>query len=185
MSSRIRNQAKPASVALAAGLAGAVFTFGTALADSPHFIRCALALETETTTFGHGKNQFELVTGATLVATWKEAGLGDNVLIEYLAEADATAEWACINNGGNFPQDPKKQTVEGPVSAEGTFSSGKNGSITASLRVDAPGRDPSPCGGGQADVLLNVSFTGVTVTDETNDITESCGAISETFLTIP
>jgi hypothetical protein len=124
-----------------------------------------------------------VVVGATLVATWKEAGLGDNQLIEYLMEADATAEWACINNGGNFPQDPKKQTVEGPVSATGSFSSGKNGSITASLRADAPERDPSPCQGNQTDVLLNVSFDDVTVTDLTNSILESCGSISETFLT--
>ena len=168
--------------ALVAGAALLVAS-GPTLADSPHFIRCTLALQTQTATVGHGKSRFDVVVGATLVTTWKEAGLGDNQLIDYLAEANATAEWACINNGGNFPQDPKKQTVEGPVSAEGSFSSGKNGSITASLSVDAPERDPSPCQGGQTDVLLSVSFDDVSVTDLTNNTLESCGSISQTFLT--
>ena len=58
---------------------------------------------------------------------FKIAGLGDNQTITVTASASATAVYACQNNGGNFPSDPKKQQVSGPVSASGEFTSGKNG----------------------------------------------------------
>jgi hypothetical protein len=122
--------------------AGVIFLADVAFAQNPHFIFCNLSLDTTTRDVSkQNEPPFIVTTGATLNVSWKEAGLGNNQNIDYLLEADATAEWACINNGGNFPQDPKKQTVEGPVTAEGTFSSGQNGQITASLSVEAPNRD--------------------------------------------
>jgi hypothetical protein len=42
---------------------------------SPHFLRASAAVN----------------TNGTLTVSWKEAGLGDNVLIHYVANADATA----------------------------------------------------------------------------------------------
>lgn len=129
-------------------------------AASPHFIRADASLQ-----------------GTNLVVSFKEAGLGDNQNISYVASANATAEYACQNGGGNFPSDPKKQLVQGPVSASGTFSSGKNGQINASLTLSLP---PSTldCPPGQRVVLLSFSYSNVTITDTTNGVSAS---ISGTF----
>jgi hypothetical protein len=43
----------------------------------------------------------------------KEAGLGDNQLVDYVASADASATYACINGGGKHPQAQNKETVNG------------------------------------------------------------------------
>jgi hypothetical protein len=95
------------------------FSFvGTALAASPHFIRSSAS----------GPNN-----QGNLSVNFKIAGLGDNETLNVTASANATAVYACQNNGGNFPSDPKKQEVSGPVSASGQFTSGKNGQITGSL----------------------------------------------------
>jgi hypothetical protein len=101
-------------------------------------------------------------TGGQVTVNFKIAGLGDNVTIQVTATADATAEYACQNNGGNFPSDPKKQQVSGPVSATGSFTSGKNGSVTGSLTLSPPASTLN-CPGGQHEVLLSVSYTNVSV----------------------
>jgi hypothetical protein len=94
-----------------------------AFADSPHFISASAS----------GPN-----SAGQLTVSFKEAGLGNNQLITYLASADATATYACINGGGNHPKASNKETVSGPVSATGTFSSGKNGTISQSLTLNPP-----------------------------------------------
>ena len=108
-----------------------------------------------------------------LVVSWKESGLGNNMLINYTTTADGTAVYACINNGGNHPQAGNKETVSGPVTASGAFNSGKNGNITASLTAEEPGPGSFTCPGGQSFVLASVSYTNVTLSDDTNNITES------------
>ena len=80
-------------------------------AVSPHFIYCNAAGVSST---------------GTVTVSFKEAGLGANQNITYQATATATATYVCVNNGGNIPKDPKKTTVTGPVSATGSFNSGKN-----------------------------------------------------------
>jgi hypothetical protein len=142
---------------------------GVAYADSPHFISATDAIITTT------------ADGGDLVVSWKEAGLGNNQLINYTAEADGTAEYACINNGGNHPQAANKVTVNGPVSASGAFNSGKNGSITASLTVEEPSPGSFSCPGGQSFVLASVSYTDVSITDTTNNVSESLPNQSQTF----
>ena len=127
----------------------------SALAASPHFINASATVDSD----------------ANLVVSWKEAGLGDNQNIHYLATADATATYVCINGGENHPKAANKESVHGPVSAPGTFASGKNGQITASLTVSPP---PSPleCPNGQRLELACASYTNVAITDHTNGITE-------------
>jgi hypothetical protein len=103
------------------------------------------------------------------VVSFKEAGLGDNVNITYTASADAAATYQCVNNGNNCPADPKKQDVAGPVTSTGTFSSNKNGSITASLTASPP---PSTlqCPGNQVAEVRQVSYTNIALSDDTNGI---------------
>ncbi|NUS60857.1 MAG: hypothetical protein HOQ01_07915 [Lysobacter sp.] len=115
-------------------------------------------------------------TGAVTVS-WKEAGLGTNVLVDYEASADATVKYQCVNKGGNCPAAANKQTVAGPVFAAGTFASGKNGSITASLTFDPPPATLN-CPGGQRRALVSVSWSGIALSDVTNGVTAAASPSS-------
>ena len=139
-----------------------------AQADSPHFVRADAA-----------------VSGANLNVNFKEAGLGTNQLISYIANADATATYVCVNNGGGNPSAQNKTTVSGPVSATGTFSSGKNGQVTASLTLTPPGPGGFTCPPGQSLQLAQASYTNVSITDTTNGITEPVDGTFTTGCLLP
>jgi hypothetical protein len=142
-------------------------TTPAALAQNPHFIKASAS----------GPN-----AAGNLSVSFKIAGLGANVTITVTASADATAVYACRNNGGNFPSDPKKQVVSGPVSASGNFTSGKNGTISDSLTLSPPA-STLDCPSGQREVLVSVSYTNVSVSG--GGATESIpGTFSRTFLNI-
>jgi hypothetical protein len=149
-------------------LVGFVIAAPAALATSPHFISANAA-----------------VSGANLVVSWKEAGLGDNQQINYTANADGTATYVCVNKGGGNPSAANKTTVNGPVSASGTFSSGKNGNITASLTVNPPSAGSFSCPNGQKLQLASASYTNVSVTDNTNGITEPIPGTFSTGCLLP
>src|SRR5438552_6220761 len=119
----------------------------TVWADSPHFLR----------TSANGVN-----SDGTVNVCFKIAGLGANQSIDVTASAHADATYACRNNGQQCPNAANKVNVQGDVSASGTFTSGKNGSIRASLTVDPPSTTLT-CPGGQRLVLVSVSYTNVTV----------------------
>src|SRR6266567_6101702 len=133
------------------------FTAGIALAQSPHFISASAS----------GPD-----SDGNLIVSFKEAGLGSNATISYIAAANATATYACINGGDKNPKATNKQSVGGPVATPGTFSSGKNGSISQSLTVEPPSPGSFSCPSGQTMVLADVSYTDVSITDTTNGITE-------------
>ena len=137
--------ARAAIVAASVLFAGAL---GTALAASPHFLRAV--------------NQG--ISDSTDTITFKIAGLGDTVTTTVTASAEAAALYACQNNGGNFPSDPKKQEETGTVSASGEFTSGKNGSITGGLTLSAPA-STLDCPGGQTEVLACVEFENKRVSE--------------------
>ena len=143
-------------------------TFSAALAQNPHFIRATAS----------GPD-----AAGNLTVNFKIAGLGSTVTTTVTASADATAVYACRNNGGNFPSDPKKQEVSGPVSASGEFTSGKNGQITGSLTLSPP---PSTlnCPPGQSEVLVSVSYTNVAVSEPNAGTEPIPGTFSRTFFVI-
>jgi hypothetical protein len=152
-----------------AALVGAVAALSTvALAVSPHFVRADAQL-----------------SGANLIVSFKEAGLGTNQQITYEANADATATYVCVNKGGGNPSASNKTTVSGPVSATGTFSSGKNGQVTASLTLMPPGPGGFSCPPGQSQEIAQVTYTNVSVTDTTNDITEPIPGTFSTGCLLP
>jgi hypothetical protein len=154
-------------VALAAVFA---LTIGAqaALADSPHFVRATAQL-----------------SGANLVVSFKEAGLGTNQLIDYTASADGTAVYVCVNGGGKNPSASNKTTVSGPVSASGTFSSGKNGQVTASLTLNPPGAGGFSCPPGQDLEVAQVIYTNVQISDTTNNVTEPIPGTFDTGCLLP
>jgi hypothetical protein len=116
-----------------------------------------------------------LNTNGSLTVTFKEAGLGADQPINYALTANATATYVCLKSGGDKAQN--KTTVAGPVSASGTFNSGKNGEVTASLTVAPPSSDIS-CPPKQSLELASVSYTNVVLTDTTNDVSIEVGDFS-------
>ncbi len=66
------------------------------------------------------------------------------------------------NFGEECPEEANKVNVQADVSATGTFTSGKNGPITACLTVDPPDTTLT-CPAGQELVLISVSYTNVSV----------------------
>jgi hypothetical protein len=134
-------------------LAGVVMAASPALAVSPHFISHTGTLNSD----------------GSLTVNFKEAGLGTNQNITYNLTADATATYVCVNRGGANPSAQNKTTVAGPVSATGTFSSGKNGQITSSLTVSPPPSDIT-CPSGQTLQLASVTYTNVQLTDTTTPV---------------
>jgi hypothetical protein len=137
---------------VAVAIATAAFA-APAIAASPHFINADAAR-----------------SGNNLVVTWKEAGLGDNENIDYTASATATRVDSCVNGGNKVPSDPKKTTSVGQVSAEGTFSV-KNGSVNGRLTLSPPATTLD-CPPGQRATLISVTYTNVSISDDTNGITE-------------
>ena len=143
-----------------------LFLFVTAQpaqADSPHFVRASAEL-----------------SGTNLVVSFKEAGLGTNQRTTYVASADATATYVCVNRGGANPSAANKTSVTEPVTATGTFPSGKNGQVTASLTIRAPGAGSFSCPPGQSLELAQVTYSNVAITDTTNNVRQS---IPGTFAT--
>jgi hypothetical protein len=134
------------------------FAASAALAQNEHFIRASGSLN----------------NNGTLTVSFKEAGLGTNQNITYVLSADATATYVCVNRGGANPSAQNKTTVAGPVSSTGTFNSGKNGSVTASLTLSPPPSDIS-CPRGQSLELASVSYTNVVLTDTTNNVSINIG----------
>ena len=135
-----------------------------ATAQNEHFIRANASLNNQT---------------GNLTVSFKEAGLGANQNINYVLSADATATYVCVNRGGANPSAQNKTTVAGPVSASGTFNSGKNGQVTASLTVSPPPSDIT-CPPGQSLELASASYMNVVLTDITNNVSI---AIPGTFST--
>ena len=132
-----------------------------ATAQNEHFVRASGSLNND----------------GSLTVSFKEAGLGTNQLINYTLSGNATATYVCVNRGGANPSASNKTAVAGPVSASGTFNSGKNGQVTASLTVNPPFQDIG-CPNGQTQQLASVTYTGITLTDTTNNVSVSLGDFS-------
>jgi hypothetical protein len=87
---------------------------------------------------------------------------------------------------GANPSASNTTTVSGRVSASGTFSSGKNGNVTASLTLMPPS-PPSTlsCPPGQSAAIAEVVHTNVKITDTTNGITEPIPGTFDTGCLLP
>jgi hypothetical protein len=152
-------------IGLAAVLATAAVAVPAALADSPHFISARATVD----------------GGGNLVATFKEAGLGNNATSAGITlRADATAVYQCFNNGGNHPKAGNKETVAGPVSNSGAFDV-RHGSTSGSISVSPPAPGDFTCPSGQRLHLVSADYTNVTLTDTSvtpNDVAAIPGTFS-------
>jgi hypothetical protein len=137
------------------GVVALAFAAAAVSAGSAHFVRGPFASLNS--------------SNANVTVTWKEAGLGDTVSVDYQATANGSARYQCVNRGGNCPAASNKQDVLGPVSASGSFASGKNGSINGSLTFEPPAGTLA-CPGSQVRRMVSASFTDIALDDLTNGV---------------
>jgi hypothetical protein len=124
---------------------------------SPHFISATSSV----------------AASGALVVDFKEAGLGDNQNIDYQLTGDVNATFGLVNNGGNVVQGQPWSSTN-TLLASGTFNSGDNGNITATLTSQTPS-DPNlkvPNGNGWH-VVFDISYTNLVLTDTTNNVSTS------------
>jgi hypothetical protein len=134
-------------------LAMAVITGGVALAQNAHFVKLS----------------GDIGTGGALDLTWKEAGLGDSVTVNYTATAQACAIFACINNGGQHPQAANKQSTFGNPVQDTTCTSQQNGTVSCGVSVGPPS-PPITCPDSQGPYLTWVEYKNIVVTDNNNAV---------------
>jgi hypothetical protein len=133
-----------------------------ALADSPRF-KSATATGPD--------------AAGNLAVDFRETGLGNTPNpVNYTASADADALYACQNNGGNFPEDPKKQQESARVEANVTLLS-ENGNVIGSVTLSPP-PTTLDCPGGQNEVLASITYTNVQICDTDHNV---CRSIRGTF----
>jgi hypothetical protein len=116
-----------------------------------------------------------VVTGissdGSISVKFKEAGVGNNQQINYTLGGSFSADYGCINHGGNHPSATNKTFVADNFTVSGTFSSGKNGSINATLSFTPP--DPNTvlnCPGSQFAVLADISFSNLSLADSSDGV---------------
>jgi len=99
-----------------------------------------------------------------LLFSFRIQGLGQNEQVIVTATADATAVYGCRNpQSGTFPNAANKQTISGPVSSTGTFTSGRSGGLQASLLLSPPA-STLQCPPGQVATLISVTYTNLVLT---------------------
>jgi hypothetical protein len=118
-----------------------------------------------------------------LVVTFDEAGVGQQQ-VNYVLSADASATYACINGGGNHPKAANKATFNGPVSSPTIGFQPENGRVKGSISVGPLGSGSFSCPSGQTLVLASISYSNITLTDTTNNVTASIGSVSRTFFNV-
>lgn len=109
-----------------------------------------------------------------------EAGVGQQT-VNYSLAWTGTADYGCINGGGNHPQASNKETISSGDST--TFSESPiNGRVKATVTVDGtpPPATGFSCPNGQRLVLADVSYTA-TLTDTTNHDVSITFTVSRTF----
>ena len=119
----------------------------TALAQNAHFINCSAS--------------GPVAPDGSLDVSFKIAGLGANETITITVSASSSGLFGCLNKGQQCPNATNKFDPIA-VSAQGIFTSGKNGQITGSLTLEPP--PPTlTCPKGQTSVIVNITYTSVTV----------------------
>jgi hypothetical protein len=101
-----------------------------------------------------------------LAVSFKLSGLGNTITSADISlNAAGTAEYSCINRGGNHPSASNKENVNGPVTGGGTFPV-RNGSVTGTITASPVGPGSFSCPGGQTLYLTAVSYSGMQVSSD-------------------
>jgi type II secretory pathway pseudopilin PulG len=127
---------------------------------APHFVKNA----TSVTQVGNNLN-----------VTFKEAGLAAGSVETITLSATATTTYACVNKGGQIPDAANKQTTSTTATTSGQFRADQNGNIVGSLTLSPPGPGTNTlvCPSSQTETLQSVSYSNITLTDQTSGATIS------------
>lgn len=140
-------------------LAAFVFFNATAvMAQNPHFVNSSASVQSD----------------GTLLMTWKEAGLGNQV-ITYKGTATAQAIYGCVVPGQHPPVASNKTKVTAVVSAAIAFTASRNGSINGSMVLVPLQPTAFTCPAGQVMALGSVSYTNVDLWDMISHLQEFMG----------
>jgi len=122
-------------------------------------------------------------SSGALVVAFDEAGVGQQQVDYSLHITTATATYACINGGDNHPKAANKETFSSSVTTKASFQP-ENGRVQGSITVPAISAGSFSCPSGQSLVLASVSYSGITLTDLTNNVSTSVPNASRTFIKI-
>ena len=139
----------------------------TALADSPHWSRTSAALD----------------TAGDLNVKFKLAGLGANEAVAIEASANGSATYGCMAHSGQFPDAANKVTATGVVFAAGTFTSGKNGTVSGTLTLTPPDAGAFTCPHGQKLTLTAVDYANVALYSDVAGLAPIAGDFGAVFYT--
>jgi hypothetical protein len=116
-------------------------------------------------------------SGATLTVSFKEAGLESGSVETITVSGDALTTFECVNNGGKNPSASNKTTTKTRFSQSGTFTADRNGNVTGRLSVSNPSASDLGfrCPSGQTVTFVSVTFSNVTIADETSGASTSLG----------
>lgn len=128
-----------------------------ALAGNPHWIKSAT---------------FDSISGSSLVATFKEAGLPSGATETITLSAHVAITYECVNGGGHNPSASNKTAFQETSSVSGNFSADRNGNIVGSLTLTAPSAASLgfSCPPGQTVTFVSVYYTQVSLADEDTGI---------------
>ncbi len=157
-----------------------------ASANFPHFREFSVTTVGSASTAGAASARTTVADSTTLPDlrfTWTEVGLGSTD-VTYNASAVVSATFGCVNAGSNRPSASNKATVTEPVTATVQLSADDNGRITGSLEVDTAGVEPVDldCPSGQILTAISASFTQITLTDVTNNVSVMAADITVILL---
>jgi hypothetical protein len=138
-----------------------------ALAVSPHFISATGVLNAD----------------GEYVASFKEAGLGNDQTISYILSAGSGTQFTyqCYTKSNNAPSGSPNNVFPSTLQTGGTFNSGKNGQITASLTL-VPQPDEGCQGGGLKLCLVYVNYQNVVLTDTTTPVSVNLPSRTDTYI---
>jgi hypothetical protein len=143
----------------------ACFAATAALAQNAHFIGTATVAGID--------------SDGTISVKFKEAGLGSNQNITYSFGGSFSANYGCVNRGGNHPSATNKEFFSDNFTVEGSFSSGRNGTISQTIEFTPPAPDTIlNCPGNQVAVLADIEYSGLTLTDTTNGVSATLSTTS-------
>jgi hypothetical protein len=110
------------------------------------------------------------LSGANLVANFKEAGLQSGSVETVTLNATATTIYECVNGGGHNPSASNKTTTATAVSKSGSFTADRNGNINGSLTLSPPTASDLgfSCPAGQTVTFVGVTYSNVSLTDSTS-----------------
>jgi hypothetical protein len=103
-----------------------------------------------------------------VVITASEVGLGSGASVTYEGSAHVTATAQCVNGGQQNPSASNK-SFSGEVESTATAQADASGRITIALVL--PALPSSFCPPGQTSVVTTATFSNITLTDTTNNVT--------------